>query len=616
MEDRCLLSAAGAISGTTFEDLTGNGITADDVTVAGRTVRLFLDDGDGTFEAGHDSLVGQQNTDNTGAYDFRGLAAGTYFVQQELPLDWVQTAPNEIRHDVIIRPADAGQTPAERNDTLATAVATGLSSATPGTYIVAGEIGDNNHRVLDVDLFRVQANAGDVIRVDVDAEAFDSPLDATLRLFDAAGIQLTASTDVGDVSDPYFEFIAKTTGTYYVGVSGHANADYDPAVEGSGNLALSTGEYTLEIDVGPRPGAQPVIITLASGEARTGVDLASSRLGSITGRMFEDLDGDGVQDANEPGLDGWRVSLQHMGGLFSVTTTRSIDLNHDGQIDPAIESGLYSFEDLRPGTYFTQHPHRFWFWAGGLDASFPQPRSVLTVAHRPCVERPRLGPWPRLGARSHREPRQRAVGPVPARQRAVLRPGDAEHRPGADGAARRRGPGQRHSSRQPAHLPGFLADHLLSSARRARSPSTPNTITSTLMNTPLYSLRQSLPDSNGDGIPEVGAVVAGGQKISFCLVDVAPYDLTLPNAAQQPSGFGCGTVQRISVGWEDIYDPLTVGQQIDVSGLALGTVLARSGRGSGQPPARIQRDTTTPAGHWSPLGPAGRMPRSGRTACS
>ena len=44
--------------------------------------------------------------------------------------------------------------------------------------------------------------------------------------------------------------------------------------------------------------------------------------------------------------------LLHAGGLFSVTTTRSIDLNHDGRIDPATESGLYSFTDLRPGTYF------------------------------------------------------------------------------------------------------------------------------------------------------------------------------------------------------------------------------------------------------------------------
>src|SRR6185436_20737672 len=114
----------------------------------------------------------------------------------------------------------------------------------------------------------------------------------------------------------------------------------------------STGQYTLEIEVGPRPGAQPVVVTLASGETRTGVDLASSHLGSITGRMFEDIDGDGAPDGNEPGLDGWRVLLLHAGGLFSVTTTRSVDLNHDGRIDPVTESGLYSFTDLKPGSYF------------------------------------------------------------------------------------------------------------------------------------------------------------------------------------------------------------------------------------------------------------------------
>src|SRR5262249_47815447 len=34
-------------------------------------------------------------------------------------------------------------------------------------------------------------------------------------------------------------------------------------------------------------------------------------------------------------------------------TTRSIDLDHNGRIDPNTESGLYSFDDLRPGTYFT-----------------------------------------------------------------------------------------------------------------------------------------------------------------------------------------------------------------------------------------------------------------------
>jgi hypothetical protein len=85
-----------------------------------------------------------------------------------------------------------------------------------------------------------------------------------------------------------------------------------------------------------------------------------------------------------------------------------------------------------------------------------------------------------------------------------------------------------------------------------------------------FSVRAATPDTNGDGLPEVGPILRGGLKTSFCLIDVAPYDLTLPNASPTPSGFGCGEVQRISVGWMDVYDSLTPGQQIDVSGLPAG----------------------------------------------
>ena len=239
LEDRCLLSTS--ISGTAFEDLTANGLSPDDSSLVGRSINLFRDNGDGTFDPGSDAFAGQQRTDRNGHYDFRSLPAGTYFVQQVLPLDWVQTAPAEERIDEVLQPADCGPAPRERNETLVTAVATGLSSAAPGRYTARGEIGDNNYHELDVDLFRVQVNAGDMIRVDVDAEAFDSSLDGTLRLFDAAGLQVACSTDVGDSSDPYLEVIAKATGTYYVGVSGHANADYDPAVAGSGSLGLLHG---------------------------------------------------------------------------------------------------------------------------------------------------------------------------------------------------------------------------------------------------------------------------------------------------------------------------------------------------------------------------------------
>ncbi|HEX5222608.1 MAG TPA: hypothetical protein VFZ59_23840, partial [Verrucomicrobiae bacterium] len=80
-----------------------------------------------------------------------------------------------------------GQAPSEKNDTISTAIATGLSSATPGTYVACGKIGDGGQKALDVDLFRVQVNAGHLLHIDVDAEAFGSTLDPQVRIFDANG---------------------------------------------------------------------------------------------------------------------------------------------------------------------------------------------------------------------------------------------------------------------------------------------------------------------------------------------------------------------------------------------------------------------------------------------
>src|SRR5262249_23436551 len=101
-----------------------------------------------------------------------------------------------------------------------------------------------------------------------------------------------------------------------------------------------------------RPGAEPIAVTLGPNQQRTGVDLGNFRLGAIQGQVFDDVDGDGIHDDDEPGLDGWVAGFAHEGVLSGFTTTRSIDLNHDGAINPRTESGLYTFADLGPGDFF------------------------------------------------------------------------------------------------------------------------------------------------------------------------------------------------------------------------------------------------------------------------
>ncbi|NET41952.1 SdrD B-like domain-containing protein, partial [Okeania sp. SIO2B3] len=64
--------------------------------------------------------------------------------------------------------------------------------------------------------------------------------------------------------------------------------------------------------------------------------------GSISGYKWNDLDGDGIWDDNEQGLEGWTIY---------------IDENNNGELDDGEMStvtdgdGYYSFDDLSPGTY-------------------------------------------------------------------------------------------------------------------------------------------------------------------------------------------------------------------------------------------------------------------------
>ncbi|MFV2065670.1 MAG: SdrD B-like domain-containing protein, partial [Pirellulales bacterium] len=70
----------------------------------------------------------------------------------------------------------------------------------------------------------------------------------------------------------------------------------------------------------------------------------------ISGQKFRDINGDGIRNDDEHGLDGWTIELRDLeGDLLATTETASIDLNEDGAIDPRTESGLYAFTDLTVG---------------------------------------------------------------------------------------------------------------------------------------------------------------------------------------------------------------------------------------------------------------------------
>jgi len=120
---------------------------------------------------------------------------------------------------------------------------------TVGKPITSHKIGYDT----DVDMFKVNLVAGQIVGFDVDNFVGFSTFDGQLRIFDGLGAELDASDDDAgpnetDGLEPFLEFTAPVTGTFYVGVSGAPNDAYD-ALTGAGDAAGSFGPYILRADL-------------------------------------------------------------------------------------------------------------------------------------------------------------------------------------------------------------------------------------------------------------------------------------------------------------------------------------------------------------------------------
>lgn len=92
-------SPPSSISGHTYFDVTGNGLSADDKAMGGVTIQLYGDtDGNGTLDAS-DQLIATAVSDSaTGSYSFTNLSPGLYFVREVTPSGYVRTAPTTVAY--------------------------------------------------------------------------------------------------------------------------------------------------------------------------------------------------------------------------------------------------------------------------------------------------------------------------------------------------------------------------------------------------------------------------------------------------------------------------------------------------------------------------------------
>ena len=106
----------------------------------------------------------------------------------------------------------------------------------------------------DVDIFSFTVAAGQRISFDIDQTSLG--FNSYIRLFNSSGAQLAANDNAHgpgpeeiSTENSYLDFTFSSAGTYYLGVSGAGNTNYN-AVTGTGDSSGSTGLYTLVVSPG------------------------------------------------------------------------------------------------------------------------------------------------------------------------------------------------------------------------------------------------------------------------------------------------------------------------------------------------------------------------------
>lgn len=147
-----------------------------------------------------------------------------------------------------------GNSSGDSNGTIAGAIiiTPSLDGSTSPLFDSSIGIDGNNTLVgdRDVDLFRFTLESPGTVTVRLGSHtSTPEDFDTYLRLFDSEGNELAANNDLETESS---QFSSVETflepGTYYAGVSGYNNSNYDPNVAGSG-VTGATGNYSIEFSL-------------------------------------------------------------------------------------------------------------------------------------------------------------------------------------------------------------------------------------------------------------------------------------------------------------------------------------------------------------------------------
>jgi hypothetical protein len=251
------------------------------------------------------NFIASQLSHGGGNFDFGGLAPGTYTVREILQAGWTETQP----------------------------------TAPSFTYTVTVTAGTNSSGW----------NFGNFLNITISGEKFNDLTGAAVFLPGDPGLQ-GWTIDLVNAK-------GKIVQQQVTGMDG----SYTFTDVGPGTYTVQEELQTGWIQTFPAP---PGTYTLAatSGGNLSGVNFGNFQLVTFSGTVFNDLNGNGVFDAGEPGLKHWTVNLyDSMGNLVATTKSKP--------------DGSYSFADVGPGIYTIAEVHMDgWYQTEPVD-----PPGIYTV---------------------------------------------------------------------------------------------------------------------------------------------------------------------------------------------------------------------------------------------
>jgi SdrD B-like domain/Secretion system C-terminal sorting domain len=290
-----------------FCDKNKNGIQdAEDTGIPNVTVTLTGLLGDGT------TVTLTTTTNASGAYNFSGLKPGTYTVKFTTPAGFAG-----------ISPKDAGTDDAKDSDIDATgSVTVTVGSGTTNTTIDAGFTPIP------------KASLGDTVFCDKNANGVQDAGEPGV-----AGVTVILTNTLTNLSlvattDAFGKYLFSNLDPASYTVMFNLPFDYKFTSQDKGTNDAA------DSDANPITGKTGVY-TLVAGENNSSVDAGVYKLASLGNFVFLDVNRDGKQDTNEPGVPNITVMLT---GTTSDGTPVSLVTATDN-------NGIYKFINLQPGTY-------------------------------------------------------------------------------------------------------------------------------------------------------------------------------------------------------------------------------------------------------------------------